>query len=161
MTDLRLDLFEDGADLTLERGDLLLAAGIGEAVLVSLFSDARASADELAADGTSDPRGWWGEDPPDRMGSKLWLLSRTTLSELTITRVGDYCREALAWMRQLGVAEEVTVEVTPLRERGEIDVEIVIRRGSAREWSELWAGIVAGTEVESTIGDSRLRIVYR
>jgi phage gp46-like protein len=161
VNDLRLELFDDGADLLIDAGDVVTANGLAEAVLVSLLSDGRASAEEIEAAGFIDPQGWWGEDPPDRHGSKLWLLTRAKLDADTVLRAQDYCREALSWMIELGVAEEVRVQVERAAGQDRLDVEVQIRRGSAREYSELWAGIVSGKTSESTIGDSRLRIVFR
>lgn len=161
MNDLRLELFEDGSDLVLEGGDLKLANGLSEAVLVSLFSDARASADDIETEQLSEPRGWWGEDPPDRFGSKLWLLSRAKMTELTVLQARDYCVEALAWLRTLDIAEEVTVSVTPRNAENRADIEIQIRRGRATQWSRLWEAISAGSSAESMVGGSQLRIIFR
>lgn len=161
MTDLRLSLYEDGPDVVLVDGDLELSPGLEEAVLYSLFSDARASADELADEGLTAPRGWWGEDPPDRFGSKLWLLERAKLDALTITRVQDYAREALAWMLAAGVAQSVDVRAIANNTASRVDLDIEIVRGSARQWSELWSAIEAGSATEIDGDRGRLRILYR
>lgn len=161
MNDILLELFESGPDMVLDGGDLATTRGLGQSVLVSLFSDARASDEELDEVGGDDPRGWWAEDDGDRFGSKIWLLSRSKIDALTIQRLADYCREALAWMRDRDVAEQVNVSVERSAEANRLDVSIEIRRGRARGWSQLWEGIADGSEQVSTIGDARLRILYR
>ena len=54
----------------------LFADPIDSAIVLSLFCDARA----LAEDRQPDPRGWWGDalagQPFDRWGSRLWLLAQ-------------------------------------------------------------------------------------
>lgn len=96
-------------------GDLVLAAtgalatddGLRTAVILSLFLDGRARAD----DGAEDRRGWVGDAfaPEDRVGSRLWLLAREKQTEETRRRAEDYAAEALAWMVEAGLATSVTV----------------------------------------------------
>jgi phage gp46-like protein len=88
--------------------------GLTTAVLVSLFTDRRASADDVPPDGTGDRRGWVGDVlstvPGDRAGSRLWLLAREKQTEETRRRAVEYCREALAWLVEDGLAARVDVE---------------------------------------------------
>jgi phage gp46-like protein len=105
------------ADMTLAGGDLATDEGVVTAVLVSLFSDARAEPGDAIPDGTSDPRGYWADnaDPPmggvagRRLGSKLWLLSRAKQTDETLALAKGYAEAALQWMVDDGVATEVTV----------------------------------------------------
>ncbi|EOI5744147.1 phage GP46 family protein [Cronobacter sakazakii] len=81
-------------------------------VIISLFSWRRAEAD----DDTEIPFGWWGDTFPsvgnDRIGSRLYLLQRSKLTNATATRAKDYARQALAWMEEDGVAARVDVAAT-------------------------------------------------
>lgn len=82
------------------------------AVIISLFTWRRANPDdELPGD---LKQGWWGDSfPPvanDRIGSRLWLLSRAKLLPETVARARDYAEEALAWLIEDGVASRVEVE---------------------------------------------------
>ncbi len=82
------------------------------AVIVSLFSWRRAHADDkLPAD---QRMGWWGDTfptvPNDRIGSRLWLLSRAKLLPETVNQANEYATEALQWLVQDGVAARVVVE---------------------------------------------------
>ena len=82
------------------------------AVLISLFTWRRANADdELPAEAR---QGWWGDsfpvEPNDRIGSRLWLLARSKLTEDTARRAREYAEEALQWLVDDGVVARVEVE---------------------------------------------------
>lgn len=72
------------------------------AVVISLFTWARANDSDPVDD--DDMQGWWGDSfpdvPNDKIGSKLWLLRRRTLTQSTLNDAVRYAREALAWMTE-------------------------------------------------------------
>ena len=87
---------------------------LARAVAISLFTWRRADPGEVAE---GDPRhGWWGDTWPvvenDRIGSKLWLLSREKITRETVNRARDYIRQALQWLIDDGIASRIDVEVT-------------------------------------------------
>ena len=79
--------------------DLLSGNDLSTAILISVFTDRTALADDVIPDGTGDPRGWWGDvaDAPP-IGSRLWLLSRAKQTDETLRRAYDYLVEALQWL---------------------------------------------------------------
>lgn len=81
------------------------------AVTISLFTWRRAGPDDVVDD--SDRKGWWGDSVPsvagDKIGSRLWLLSRRTLVADTLKDAESYASEALAWLVDDGVLTRVTV----------------------------------------------------
>ena len=84
------------------------------AVIISLFTWRRANADDPLP---GDQRmGWWGDSFPaadnDRIGSRLWLLSRSKLTATTVAKAKEYAEEALAWLVADGVAARVEVEAS-------------------------------------------------
>ena len=118
------------------------------AVILSLFTDRRAGSSDVLPDGLGDRRGWWGDATAAKqpMGSRLWLLSREKITPALRLRVIDYVREALAWMIEDGVADQVTVDAeyapgTPTR----IDVLVTIDRAGvevfARRFNPFWQEI--------------------
>ena len=113
MSDLALQYKGDFFDLIIEKDDLKLDDGLQSAVIVSLFSDHRVVIDELNFPDT-DRAGWWGdlfsEVDQDQIGSKLWLLIREKRTEVTRTRFIEYCKQALTWMTEDGVADSVSVD---------------------------------------------------
>jgi phage gp46-like protein len=82
------------------------------AVLISLFTWRRANPDDDLPG--KDKFGWWGDTYPeivnDRIGSRLWLLSRAKLTRQTVLKAKEYAEEALQWLIDDGVADGVTVE---------------------------------------------------
>jgi phage gp46-like protein len=101
-------------DLALDGYDLASEQGLRSAVLVSLFTDRRAAADDEIPDGTNDRRGSWMDSYPavarDQMGSRLWLLARAKELPDTLERARAYTLEALQWLIDDGVAAAVNVE---------------------------------------------------
>lgn len=110
-------LFE--GDFIFQDNDFETDEGLGTAVLMSWFSDQRASNDDEIPNATTDPefidkRGWWGDlvDPTfteDKIGSKLWLLNRAKTTQENITKGQDYGKEALQWMIDDGIVKDVAV----------------------------------------------------
>lgn len=133
MADIALT-FDDfrGGDLVLAGQDLARDDGLESAVLLSLFTDRRATIEQLrAGDDQSDLRGWWGDfNPPvdgDQIGSLLWLLRREKQTRETLARARQYTQQALAWMVTDRVASRVTVE-TEYGSTGVMHIGVVIDR---------------------------------
>jgi len=115
MTDIRTIFisYEKGADWLMAAPGLASDAGLDTAVILSLFSDARALAsDDVPAPG--DVRGWWGDAyatvDGDRFGSRLWLLGRRKQLPAVLAEAKGYAEEALAWLVRDGVASRVEVD---------------------------------------------------
>jgi len=106
--DQPLSVVIDGRELSL---GMMPTEPLVRAVVVSLFTWRRANPDdELPA---SDLMGWWGDSyaeiAGDKIGSRLWLLSRSTLTQDTVRRAQEYATEALQWLLDDQVATSVTV----------------------------------------------------
>lgn len=114
-----------GGDIAAENFDLQTDEGLQTAILVSLFTDLRVSADEELPAGEVNRRGWWGDVLPeidgDKIGSRLWLLTREKRLPEVIARANEYAREALQWLVDDKVASRVDVLVEAVRV-GESDV---------------------------------------
>lgn len=115
------DGFDPRFDWAMDGPDLETDDGLRTAVTLSLFSDRRATDDDILpnADDT-DRRGWWGDLPvdtqaqsdrpgPDLLGSRLWLLERAKATTQTAAKAKQYCVEALSWLIEDGVAHSVDV----------------------------------------------------
>jgi phage gp46-like protein len=81
------------------------------AVIISLFTWRRANPDDIV-EGLR--MGWWGDvaEPPevnDKIGSRLWLLSRAKILPETFIKARQYGVEALQWLIEDGVASKVEV----------------------------------------------------
>lgn len=79
-------------------GDLV-DDGVAELVLISLFTDARASSSDELPDDSNDLRGWPGDTySSSEWGGKLWLLKRSKLTSDVKNLAVKYADNALAWM---------------------------------------------------------------
>lgn len=104
---------EHGADYALDALGLTEDDGLETAVIISLFTDRRANADDTIPDGSNDRRGWWADAfndvVNDKIGSRLWLLSREKQLSAVLVRAREYAMEALQWLVDDGVAQAVDV----------------------------------------------------
>ncbi len=127
-------------DWQIAGADLLAGDDLETAVLISLFSDRVALPDDVIPDGTSDPRGWWADDPAHPIGSRLWLLARAKQTAETLASAEDYIVEALQWMIDDGVVAAVDVVVQWVRART-LGAQITLRRvdGTTRPLNFAWA----------------------
>jgi len=125
-------------DLQLGSGGLAQDDSLTTSVLISLFTDRRARADDpLPAGDGDDRRGWLGdalaEIEGDRIGSRLWLLRREKETEETRKRAIDYCREALAWIIEDQLATKIDIAAEWVRPgSGLLGLQIVIYRTDGR-----------------------------
>lgn len=147
MTDLEFRLDENGSDLQLEAGDLKTEGGLVTAVLVSLWSDARARDDDQIPDNSKDPRGYWGEVAGDEFGSRLWLYDREKATDATANNLREAATAALGWLIAEDIAASVTVSTSQGR-RHEILLDVEIVRSGSRVWAHLWDAI-EGTDFEA------------
>lgn len=97
---------DTGADLSTDEG-------LETAVVISLFTDRRAVSEELPA-GEKRLKGWWGDSfadiPNDKIGSKLWLLSREKELQCVAVKAKEYAEDALKWLIEDKIVLKVEVE---------------------------------------------------
>ncbi|CNI83865.1 putative bacteriophage protein GP46 [Yersinia intermedia] len=114
------------------------------AVIISLFTWRRADPD----DDSEQPMGWWGDSYPtiqnDRIGSRLYLLQRTTLTNKTVELARGYLEQALAWLKDDGVVSRITINV---QRRGTeiLTAEITLYRNDGNSqlitFDDLWSAL--------------------
>ena len=139
-------------DIAGARGDwkvsgasLLSGSDLETSVLISLFTDRQARDSDVIPDGTTDPRGWWGDLGQDKqIGSRLWLLERSKLSLQTGFAAKDYIAEALQWLKDDGVVAKIDI-VTEVTLPNRLDAMITFYRqdGSsiAKNYTWVWQGM--------------------
>lgn len=130
--DVKLLLDENGTiqntDISLfENRELLQDFGLENAILISLFTDARADDNESTSDKSSNRRGWWCDDiDKDNTGSKLWVvLSRAKLSDPIIPAVNKAVKDSLAWLIEDNVAKQINVDCQIVSDLLAIKIEIL------------------------------------
>jgi phage gp46-like protein len=99
-------------DIAVENGDLKAVDGLDTALYVSLFTDARATDQQILV--PEYRRGWIGNvaSPVEgrQLGGLMWLVDQRRLTQTTLNEVVDYARKSLQWMLDDDVC--VNVEVT-------------------------------------------------
>ncbi len=143
MTDITTTWIVDRGfgDWSISGGALASGDDLATAALISLFTDRRADDDDILPDASDDRRGWWGDlDQDVPIGSRLWLLDRSRLSEDVANTAKGYVAEALKWMLDDQVAASITI-VTAIASRSQLDILVTITRhdGSVVPLKYSWA----------------------
>lgn len=118
-----------------DQGALETDLSLETQVLISVFTNAEATQEEIKAAGLDRQEGWWAdadslrEPGIRRMGSKLWLLSRGKTTLETLRKAEGYVKESLRWLVEAGIV--ATVSVTATRPRpGYVGLDISLTRPS-------------------------------
>jgi len=129
MSDYGLFLADGLIDMRLLAGDIAADDGLETSVLISLFSDARATDDLLAAiDRDGDLRGFWGDlDSDHNTGSLLWTIKRAKQLTSILERARRYAQSSLQWLIEDAIAKRVEV-ATSYPQRGWMLIEVFIYR---------------------------------
>lgn len=121
--------------------------GLETAVLLSLFTDRRANADDPLSGAADDRRGWWADQyqdvAGDKIGSRLWLIAREKQTASVLVRAQEYAEEALAWLVQDGLARSVAATAEIVR-AGVLGLTVEIARADGRasryRFETFWRG---------------------
>ena len=132
-------------DISILNGDLKECDDLDSAVIISLFTWARAAAGEV--DENAPRFGWFGDkidaDNTDSIGSKLYLLKRKKITNQTIMDAREYIEQALHWMIEDGVATEINAEVERnASDVNRVDALVQIVRGDrsrTMKFNDLWS----------------------
>ncbi|MDI9240731.1 phage GP46 family protein [Lysobacter sp. LF1] len=128
---LRFESARSG-DLAMDGRDLARDDGLETAALLSLFTDRRATVEQLPTGfDLRDLRGWWGDSVAevtgDQFGSLLWTLAREKQTTETLAKARGYVEQALAWMVEDRVTGQVSV-ATQYVARGVMRIDVEIER---------------------------------
>lgn len=144
-------------------GQLDTSDELATAVIVALMTDARAGQDDALPDSRDpDRRGWWGDLDAAAIwgagpiGSKLWLLRRTTITGkaarkgATTLQIEAYIHEALQSFLDDKIATRIDVSAVRVgTER--VACTVTLYRGDeillALPFSDLWRGVVASAPI--------------
>lgn len=132
-------------DISFTNGDLTSTNSLDTAVLMSLYTDARASNSEVPE--IQRRRGWWGNivsNYPDyQIGSKLWLLYQARLNQNTLNLVKTYIYNCLSWMIDDGYITNIGIDTEATSNEG-ILVGIVLSISQNIVYNnsfQLWVGV--------------------
>ncbi len=111
------------------------------AVINSLFSWRRADDDDDLP-GTSR-EGWWADsfdDDGDQFGSRLWLLSRSKVTDEVLLHAEEYAQEALQWLVDDGVATSIDVSAER-GDTGQLDLIVTITQPEGKDLTARFANV--------------------
>lgn len=105
-------------DISFEDGDYKQTSFLDTAILMSLLIDKRASKSEVPS--LQLRRGWWGNKVGDypnyEIGSKLWLLSQSRLTQETLNLLKTYSYDCLTWLIDDGYVDRVETNASRISE---------------------------------------------
>jgi phage gp46-like protein len=110
--------------------ELLRDPGFETAVLISILSDARADATDTLPTSGETRRGWWGSQLIDhQLGSKLWLLERSKITDSTLALAEQYVNDALDWLKTDDIAQDIhTVAARDVSKKNQINFKTTIKK---------------------------------
>lgn len=136
---------------TTGRGDYVLAGAdlqsgndLETEILISLFSDRTARPDDVIPDGSNDRRGWWADE---NLGSRLWLLERSKLTNAVGQKAVEYAAEGLQWLIDDGVVAgfDITFQIVlPDRLYLTIQAFKIFNGVKAPNYAWVWTGLALG-----------------
>lgn len=133
MSDLAITWKNGQGDLVDLDGALLLDDTLTNAIIISLFTDAR----------VDDERGWWGNSfAAFEMGSKLWTLRRSKQIDDILEDAERYARDALQWMITDKLVSSLSVTATnPKQSMLLLTIIVTLPNGSVeqRTFSATWS----------------------
>ncbi len=156
MGDIRI-VFDNATgtgDFVMVGPSLQIGNDLETAVLISLFTDAPATADDNLPTAFigNDPRGWWAdtyladEDPTltaipgDVTGSKLWQITLRPRNQDTLNWAQNTATVALQWMITDGVASAINVTAQFIASAGVgLIVQITEPNGQSSIYRYAWA----------------------
>lgn len=140
--DLRISKNDGGLfDLVLSNQSFETVDGFETAIIISLLTDARASA--AAVQTPSRRRGWIGNiltaDNGRQLGSRLWTFEQARLTVAVLNDLSVAAQESLAWMVEDGIAKSVNASAEKINDRQvNVLVVIVTIEGKEKRYSVLW-----------------------
>ena len=116
--------------------------GLETATYISLFTDRRFKFEDGETPIDGQRAGWWADalnEDSDLIGSRLWTLKRSKVTDETVALAREYSIEALQWMIDDLVAIAVNVESDRIdQETISIGIEIVRDKEKPQRYFFIW-----------------------
>lgn len=120
--------------LTGDNKDVVQDQTFETAIKISLFTNKRADADDLLPDEVGDKQGWVGDEILNsffeqdiKLGSKLWLLSRSKMNPQLLSDIEEYSKESLQWMIDFNIADRIESKASKVDTEW-VEMNIIIYR---------------------------------
>ena len=122
-------------DFEIENHQVVLDDGFDTLIYNSLFTDRRAS--DLEVSDSKGRRGWPGdlnEATGRKIGSLLWLLEQSRLTQNTLNRAKDYAEKALQWMIEDEYCSSININTSIVPGSGmQLDITITSKIGNIKD----------------------------
>lgn len=142
-TDIELTQDNQGRfDIAIESGDIKSVDSLETALYVSLFTDARATDQQVFT--PEYRRGWIGNlaSPVEgrQLGGLMWLIDQRRLTQTTLNEVVDYARKSLQWMVDDGLCIKTAVSGSVIPTQGiRLNIGITSKEGvTESHYVDLW-----------------------
>lgn len=87
-------------DLSITEGQFDLVDNFDTSLQMSIYCERRADSSEVLS--PDQRRGWWGNTvsniPNFEIGSKIWILYQSRLTQDVLNQIIDYAEESLQWL---------------------------------------------------------------
>lgn len=134
-------------DIAIDGLDLKVDQDLATAIEMSIFTNKRASKDDLLPYPDVDLQGWWGDTysqiPGDLIGSKVWTLVREVESTQTALIAKNYVVEALNWLITDNIASSIIVNTEFVR-AGILGISVEVFKPNGNQvfrYSYVWGQI--------------------
>lgn len=140
--DVRIITRDDGLfDLSIVNSAFDTIEGFETAIIVSLFTDARAPSSVVQT--PSRRRGWVGNiltaDSGLQLGSRLWTFEQARLTPATLNDIAVAAQESLSWLVDRNQAKSISATAVRSGLRDvTINVSIVTIQGKEERYAVLW-----------------------
>jgi phage gp46-like protein len=128
------------ADIRMDGANPLRDDGLYNAILIALLTDRRANDGDVLPH-PNDPRGGHFSDvlTNSKIGSRLWLLSRSRLDETTLRLAKQYAEEALNdQIIEPGMAADIDVQVVARSGRVFFEITLTKPDDTTAKYSAQW-----------------------
>jgi phage gp46-like protein len=143
MQDVKLAINDQGYyDLVIENGSIAGVEGLDTAILVSIYTDARAPASTV-----SDPlmrRGWVGNilnvNLERELGSILWIADTSRVDQNTLNYFNRETKACLKWMLDDGIVKNIIINSEIVDSKNiKVNISLIkLNQTEADKYSILW-----------------------
>ena len=128
MSDVKVILNKNGAELQLVGADFVRDNGITNSILLSLFTDRN----------IEGKAGWWGDtinNDNQIIGSRLFMIKKNSHNNRNMLR--EYIKEALEWIKDEGTAKEINIKILRYSSQ-KVEFKIIITQPDGKELNYLY-----------------------
>lgn len=133
-TDVYIDF--ETFDCQICSGDIRTVAGFDSMILTLLFTDARASKDQVTI--SKKRRGWIGDRNKEIFRSRLWLKDQSRIEQIDLNEIEEYCLEALSYMTENNICSNIMADAVKTKRAVGVNLFFEIGQDVLERYVKLW-----------------------